>query len=224
MRFSASGIYAGWFHNEIVFGALPATAGFGGPYPNSALPGTKIYLEVTSVEGPPGGVFTFWQTRSNTPSFQVFSGTSESTNNWKLTDGSGRPGTDPYGHRHGRRFAVNLPGAYTVGFTLRDLGTNGPGGGPIHAPSLLYRMRFLAQPEPFTPPPALGRVTPADGWLTCRLVSEPNEPHTLESSDDLVVWRTIAQFETTNSVQTLLLSPISNAPASFFRVSRPSPR
>lgn len=224
LRLSADGPYAGWFHNEIVFGALPATAGFGGPYPDSALPGTKIYLEVTNMEGPPGGEFTFWQTRSNTPSFRVPSGTVNGTNNWKLTDGSGRPGTDPYGHRHGRRFAVNLPGTYTVGFTLRDLGTNGPGGGPIHAPSQLYRMRFLAQPEPFTPPPALGRATLADGRLTCRLVSEPNEPHILESSEDLVAWRTIAQFETTNSVQSLLLSPISDAPACFYRVSRPSPR
>lgn len=224
LRFSADGTYAGWFHNEIVFGALPATAGFGGPYPNSALPGTKIYLEVTTVEGPPGGEFTFWQTRSNTPSFRVPSRTSNGTNNWKLTDGSGRPGTDPYGHRHGRRFAVNLPGTYTVGFTLRDLGTNGPGGGPIHAPSQLYRMRFLAQPEPFTPPPALGRVTLADGKLTCRLVSEPKVPHILESSEDLVAWRTIAQFETTNSVQTLLLSPTTVAPSQHFRVSRPSSR
>jgi hypothetical protein len=74
LRYSTDGPYAGWFHNEIVFGALPATPGFGGPYPESALPGTKIYLEVTHVEGPPGGVFTFWQTRSNTPSFRVPTG------------------------------------------------------------------------------------------------------------------------------------------------------
>lgn len=29
MRYSTNGPYAGWFHNEIVFGALPATPGFG---------------------------------------------------------------------------------------------------------------------------------------------------------------------------------------------------
>ncbi len=219
-RYSDDGPYAGWFHNEIVFGALPATPGFGGPYPESALPGTKIFLEVTRVEGPPGGVFTFWQTRSNTPSFRVPTGAVDSTNHWKLTDGSGRPGTDPYGHRHGRRFAVNLPGIYTVGFTLRDLGTNGPNGGPIHAPSALYLMRFLAQSGPFSPPPVLSRTTLADGQLSCRLVSEPNEPHALEASNDLITWRILTPFDTTNSVQTLLLPAAASAPARFFRVSR----
>jgi hypothetical protein len=220
LRYSTEGPYAGWFHNEIVFGALPATPGFGGPYPESALPGTKIYLEVTHVEGPAGGVFTFWQTRSNTPSFRVPVGTTDGTNHWKLTDGSGRPGTDPYGHRHGRRFAVNLPGLYTVGFTLRDLGTNGPAGGPIHAASAPYLMRFLARPEPFTPPPVLGRSTLVDGNLSFRLVSEPNQPHALEASDDLVAWRTLTRFDTTNSVQ-ILFQPAANvAPARFFRVSR----
>ncbi len=220
LRYSADGPYAGWFNNEIVFGALPATPGFGGPYPESALPGTKIYIEVTQVEGPPGGVFTFWQTRSNTPSFQVPTGVADSTNHWKLTDGSGRPGTDPYGHRHGRRFAVNLPGIYTVGFTLRDLGTNGPNGGPVHAPSALYQMRFLAKPDPFTPPPVLSRITLADRQLACRLVSEPNEPHALEASENLNSWVVLTRFNTTNSVQTLLLPPATITPARFFRVSR----
>ncbi|MBL9127607.1 MAG: hypothetical protein JNL97_08170 [Verrucomicrobiales bacterium] len=224
LRQATEGPYAGWFHNEIVFGALPATPGFGGPYPESALPGTKIFIEVTRVEGPPGGVFTFWQTRSNTPSFRVPTGTADGTNHWKLTDGSGRPGTDPYGHRHGRRFAVDLPGIYTVGFTLRDLGTNGPGGGPIHTPSDLYLMRFLARPEPFTPPPVLSRITRTDGQWACRLVSEPNEPHALEASEDLVAWVTLTRFDTTNSVQSLLLPATNTAPARFFRVSRTPPQ
>ena len=221
LRFATNGLYAGWYQNEIVFGALPATPGFGGPYPNSALPGTKIYLEVSQVEGPPGGEFTFWQTRSNTPSFRVPVGTLAGTNHWKLTDGSGRPGTDPYGHRHGRRFAVNLPGRYTVGFTLRDLGTNGTGGGPIHASSDPYFLRFLAHPEPFTPPPVLGKLTLDNGWLTGRLVSEPNEPHVLEGSADLFVWQLIAQFRTTNSVQRLSVPMGESLPIRFLRVSRP---
>ncbi len=223
LRFSTNGTYAGWFHNEIVFGALPATPGFGGPYPNAALPGTKIYLEVTSVLGPPGGVFTFWQTRSNTPTFTVPAGTLDSTNHWKLTDGSGRPGADPYGHRHGRRFAVNQAGAYTVGFTLRDLGTNGPGAGPIHAPSDRYVMRFLAQPEPFIPPPALGRVTITNGLFQFRLVSEPHEPHALEWSSDLAAWTSLGTFVTTNSVQSFSFPIEGIRAARFFRAARPSP-
>jgi hypothetical protein len=221
LRFATNGLYAGWYHNEIVFGVLPATPGFGGPYPNSPLPGTKVYLEVTQVEGPPGGEFTFWQTRSNTPSFRVPVGTKAGTQNWKLTDGSGRPGTDPYGHRHGRRFAVNLPGSYTVGFTLRDLGTNGPGGGPIHAPSDLFLMRFLAQPEPFIPSPVLGRPNFANGQLSCRLVSEPDQPHVLEGSADLLVWHLVSEFRTTNSVQTVSLPILENLSVRFLRVSRP---
>ncbi len=223
LRFSTNGNYAGWFHNEIVFGALPATPGFGGPYPNAALPGTKIYIEVTSVLGPPGGVFTFWQTRSNTPTFTVPTGTVDSTNHWKLTDGSGRPGADPYGHRHGRRFAVNLPGTYTAGFTLRDLGTNGPGAGPIHAASDLYVMRFLAQPEPFVPPPALVRVTLTNGQFNFRLVSEPNEPHAIEWSSDHAEWTSLGTFITTNSVQFFSFPIEGSRTARFFRASRPSP-
>lgn len=220
LRFSTNGNYAGWFNNEIVFGALPATPGFGGPYPNAALPGAKLYIEVTQVIGPPGGEFTFWQTRSNTPSFRVPTGTLAGTNLWKLTDGSGRPGADPYGHRHGRRFAVNLPGDYTVGFTLLDLGTNGPGAGPIHTPSELYVMRFLAQPEPFIPPPALGRPTNSNGLIQFRLVSEPNEPHVLQQSGDLSEWTDVHQFVTTNSVQLLSVPIQIDTERRFFRALR----
>lgn len=223
LRFSTNGNYAGWFNNEIVFGALPATPGFGGPYPNAALPGAKLYIEVTQVVGPAGGVFTFWQTRSNTPTFTVPAGTVDSTNHWKLTDGSGRPGADPYGHRHGRRFAVNLPGTYTVGFTLRDLGTNGPEAGPIHAPGDLYVMRFMAQPEPFIPPPALGRVTITNHQFSFRLVSEPNEPHALEWSADFNEWNSLGTFTTTNSVQFFSFPIEGIRTARFFRASRPSP-
>jgi hypothetical protein len=50
----------------------------------------------------------------------------------------------------------------------------------------------------------LSRTTLADGQLSCRLVSEPNEPHALEASEDLIAWVILNRFDTTNSVQTLL--------------------
>jgi PEP-CTERM motif len=58
------------------------------------------------------------------------------------------PGEDPFGHIHNRGFTVDQPGDYFVGFRLYDLSTNGPGGGPIHAPSQIYTFHFQAVPEP----------------------------------------------------------------------------
>lgn len=218
LRYAPEGRYAGWYQNEIVFGVYPTLPGLGGPYPYSALAGTVVWLEIPEVRGPAGGVFTFWQTRSNTPTLSIPVGTVAGDAAYKLTDGSGRPGTDPSGHRHGRRFAVNLPGTYEVVFRLSDRGTNGPMGGPLHGPSGPYVLRFLAQPEPFTPPPNLGRPRLTEEGIAFRLVSESRIPHALELSEDLKVWTRMATFVTTNSVQTLVVG--SEAGGRFCRVVR----
>jgi hypothetical protein len=218
LRFAAEGRYAGWYQNEIVFGVYPTLPGLGGPYPYSALPGTVVWLEIPEVRGPEGGVFTFWQTRSNSPTVSVPVGTVDRDSAYRLTDGSGRPGTDPAGHRHGRRFAVNLPGTYEVVFQLSDRGTNGARGGPIHGPSRPFTLRFLAQPDPFTPPPNLGRPRLTLGGMELRLVSESRVAHALEVSGDLKAWTRVSTFTTTNSVQTLVVG--LEADGRFCRVVR----
>jgi hypothetical protein len=63
---------------------------------------------------------------------------------WRVSENDGSPGTDPYGHIHGRRFTATKPGIYTVGLRALDLSENGAGGGPIHTPSDVLKVFFQA--------------------------------------------------------------------------------
>src|SRR6185369_5409348 len=76
-----------------------------------------------------------------------------------ISENNGQPGTDPYGHIHGRQFTTSLPGIYIVGFRLIDLSTNGSGGGPIHSPSDVLPVRFQAGLRVESLQPLADRVT-----------------------------------------------------------------
>ena len=132
--------------------------------PQHAATGSDIWMELTSVTGPDGGSFGFWagdelypdlprSYTDTTPSVSFLA--NQPTGGFKfqlsepLTDPVA-PTEDPFGHIHDRGFTVDLPGTYTVGFTLYDLSTNGPGGGPIEQPSQTYYFTFVAVPEPGT--------------------------------------------------------------------------
>ena len=52
-----------------------------------------------------------------------------------MSQNNGSPGSDPYGHIHGRRFTATTPGVYKVTLQAVDTSTNGTSGGPIHRPS-----------------------------------------------------------------------------------------
>lgn len=143
LNYTNGGRYAGFYQGNITLTALAATAAYAGPVPNAPALGSQIYAQLVSVDGPPGGAFGFWDAGATNPSIAVLTGAT-STNVWRLSENDGSPGSDPYGHIHGRRFTATLPGVYTVGFRAMDWSTNGVGGGPIHTPSEVLRIYFQA--------------------------------------------------------------------------------
>jgi hypothetical protein len=137
------GRFAGYYEGGITPTVLPATANTGGPDPDAPALGSFIEMELASVEGPPGGMFSFWENGATEPTVSLISGET-GTNRWDLSDSDGSPGSDPFGHIHGRRFTATLPGLYRVGFRLFDVSTNGAEGDPIHTPSELLEVHFQA--------------------------------------------------------------------------------
>ena len=143
LDYAASGTYGGYYQGNITLPALAATAAHLGPVSNAPALGSWIFAQLVSVEGPAGGAFAFWETGATAPSVSLLTGTT-GTNTWRLSENDGSPGTDPYGHIHGRRFTATKPGVYTVGLRALDFSTNGVGGGPIHTPSTVLKMYFQA--------------------------------------------------------------------------------
>ena len=121
--------------------------------------GAWIWMEITSVSGPAGAHFGFWDENwseyYDTPT--VSFATNEPTGGYKfiLGEGINSAGEDPSGHIHGRAWTADKPGDYIIGFTLYDLSTNAPGGGPWHPPSQVYYYHFKAGPS-FLPTMSVG--------------------------------------------------------------------
>jgi hypothetical protein len=111
--------------------------------PNAAAPGSVIYLQITNVAGPAGGRFEFWESTGTFPSVSIPVGNG-ATNLIKVSQSTGAPGDDPWGHIHGRRFTATVPGIYHVTFRALDLSTNGPANGPQHTPSAPITIAFQA--------------------------------------------------------------------------------
>ena len=130
-----TGPCAGYYEGCIPMLVVPATAANGGPVANHAAPGSRLEVQLVSLTGPPGGTLGFWETGEAMPAFSLSVGESAGTNSLCVSANNGEPGCDPYGHIQGRRLAVSQPGLYCLGFRVMDTSTNGPGGGPIHAPS-----------------------------------------------------------------------------------------
>lgn len=145
LNLTNSGTYAGYYQpGGLTIAVLAQTPTNGGPAPNAPAPGSLIFVRVVSVQGPSGGEFSFWDVGATAPTFRVPVGTTTGTNTYQAGQNNGSPGSDPYGHIHGRVFAVNKPGLYTIGFQAFDNSTNGVGGGPIHTPSQVYNFRWQA--------------------------------------------------------------------------------
>jgi hypothetical protein len=142
--------YEGWyFTGDLVFVALAATPNYGGPEAQAAALGSHIQVVLETVSGPPGATLGFWETQqdgvdSTNLTWTVPAGLSNGTNHIVVSETDGSPTADPYGHTHGRIYSVNKPGLYSVGFRFVDTSTNGPGGGPIQAPSDRFYLYFQA--------------------------------------------------------------------------------
>ena len=143
LDYTNSGRFAGYYQQNITLTALPATLPFGGPDPDAAALGANLQFEMSCFSAPPGGAFGFWDVGSTSPSVSLTDGQS-SPLRWRLSENNGVPGTDPFGHIHGRRFSATKPGLYQIGFQVFDVSTNGPGGGPIQSPSTILPVWFQA--------------------------------------------------------------------------------
>ena len=138
-----TGRFAGYFVGNLTVTALSPTPGHPAYATNAAAPGSWIFAELSSVDGPAGGQFAFWEAGAVTPTITLPTGTT-GTNTWRLSESDGSSGTDPYGHIHGRRFTATLPGIYTVGFRALDFSANGTAGAPIHSASTELKIHFQA--------------------------------------------------------------------------------
>jgi hypothetical protein len=143
MNFMTSGTYSNYYAGNISITALPATLANGGPAFNAPALGSFIVAEITSVEGPDGGAFGFWEAGAKVPTYSVPVGTTNGTGRIELSDisaGAGLPDADPHGHIHGRQFTLSKPGLYKVGFTLYDVAEYYP----VHSPSDIFYINFAS--------------------------------------------------------------------------------
>jgi hypothetical protein len=105
--------------------------------------GSWIHMGMVSATGPAGGELAFWEVNANSPTIRLRVGET-GTNLWQISENDGSPGSDPYGHIHGRNFTATKPGLYIMAVRFVDRSTNGIGGGPIHAPSDVIYVAFQA--------------------------------------------------------------------------------
>jgi hypothetical protein len=144
LRLANDGPRAGQFEGVIPMIAVPATSANGGPAEHHAALGSCLAVQLVSLAGPPQATLGFWESGESQPRFTMPVGSAAAGCGFQLSQSDGMMSCDPYGCIEGRHFAVTQPGLYGLGFRVVDTSTNGPGGGPIHAPSELYYMYLQA--------------------------------------------------------------------------------
>ncbi len=142
--------YEGFYYmNDLVFVAQAATPDYGGPEPDAAGLGTVVFAQLLGIKGPAGSHLQFWETTqdgvdSTNLTWTVPIPLTGGTNLIQVTQTPPSPTSDPYGHLHGRIYSVDQPGFYVTTWRFVDLSTNGPGGGPVQAPSAPFDLFFQA--------------------------------------------------------------------------------
>lgn len=178
-----AGLNAGFYRGDVLtFTALAAADQGTGQLEGRALFGSRLAVQVVSVDGPSGGEVQFWEGDGENPgnqiTFRVPAGARDATASFVISENNGAPGADPYGHIHGRAFTTNLPGRYLVGFRLIDVSTNGPGGGPLHAPSAVLVLGLQAGPT-------VDSLEPSTAGALVKFRSAPGVSNVLESASAL---------------------------------------
>lgn len=179
---------------------------------NAAAPGSVMYFQITNVTGPAGGAFEFWESSGNAPAFSIPVG-SGATNAIKVSQSSGLPGEDPWGHIHGRRFTATKPGIYLVTIRALDLSTNGPSGSPIHTASAPLTIAFQAG---F----AMASVTRAGGVATIRFGTSVTHDFTVQANTSVAAdtWFNVSgKLRGTDYFQSVQ-DPAARDGARFYRV------
>lgn len=144
----------GWHASELTF-----TTELGGADPR---------IELVSVQGPAGGNFAFWEVGATTPTWSRAAG-------WDSAQG-GIPSfpvvLNGDNHAHGRAFAMDKPGLYTVVFRAVDAADE-------FAASTSKTITFVAQQ-----PPKLS-ITVAGGNASLSFTSRANLVYNLQVCTDL---------------------------------------
>lgn len=186
LTLATTGTYAGYYQGNITLTGLAATEVHAGPEDFAAALGTQIHVQLVAVTGPVGGVFSFWEAGATSPTINLTNGASL-TNTFRISENDGTPGSDPYGHIHGRRFTATLPGIYTVSFRALDFSTNGPNGGPIHQPSAVVKIYFQAGVN-------LKAIAPAGNQTRITFAAPAGKNWEIEASDSLppnAIWNAV---------------------------------
>lgn len=204
---------------DITFTSAALTPDNGGPEPFAALPGTHVVMVFDSVIGPEGGEIAFWDSfdgffDATEITFTVPVKTKGGTNQFSLSENDGSAGSDPYGHIHGRKFSVNRPGLYTVGFRLIDSARNGPGGEPLHTQSDLAWFNFQAGTT-------INQITRHEEGVVLTFGTEEGKSYYIETSETATgahPWRTLfGPVNGNDRLQTVEL-PLPGGSTAFFRL------
>ena len=180
MVLRTTGFNSGYYRGDsLTFTALSATDLGTGQVLGRALLGSRLAVQLVSVTGPAAGAVQFWEGDEENPgnqiTFSVPVGEIRGTNAFIISENDGTPGSDPYGHIHGREFTTSTAGLYTVGFRLIDVSTNGIGGGPMHSPSAVLPIYFQAGP-------VIESIVRAPNGIRVQFRSAPGVTNVLEAS------------------------------------------
>lgn len=172
--------YLGYYYtDDQVFIALAATLNNGGPEVGHAALGTFIQVKLLSVEGPAGASFGFWETAedgvdSTNLTWSMPVPFQNGTNLIAVTQSDGSPGSDPYGHLHGRIYSFTKPGFYVATWQFVDTSTNGPGGGPVDLPSAPFSTYYQADLT-------IAGITDATNSVNVFIATPSNQPDDLST-------------------------------------------
>ncbi len=221
--------YLGYYYtDDLVFIALAATPDNGGPEPGAAALGTYVQVKLLSVEGPPGASFGFWETLENgvdstNLTWSVPVPYANGTNLIHVSESDGSPGSDPYGHIHGRIYSFTKPGLYRATWQFVDTSSNGSNGGPVELPSQPFYLYYQAG---FT----IGGIAPGTNSVNVTFGAPSNIPdsgigpasnYQLWGSPSLgtnAVWQPVDNVVVGDDHLHTVSVPLST-PARFFRLS-----
>lgn len=213
-RYANAGPCALQYECALPLMAVPATFSYGGPATNAAALGSRLEVELVSLNGPPQASLSVWESGQAQPCLDLPTGEVAGTNRIVVSQTQEAPTADSYGCVPGRHLAVSRPGLYCLGLRVVDTSTNGPAGGPIHTPSPLYQVYLQAG----LTIASLSRQTAS---ATALFGGEPGKAFYLERSPTLrpaASWQTVAgPLAGTNRLQTLT-DPTVAGTASFFRL------
>ena len=218
MALRTTGLNKGYYRGDVLtFTALSATDEGTGQVHGRALLGSRLAVELVSVSGPSGGSVAFWEGDGENPgdsvTFSVSVGTTNGTSSFVISENDGKPGTDPYGHIHGRAFTTSLPGLYTVGFRLIDISTNGLNGAPMHTPSAVLPMYFQAGPN-------IETIQSSSNGFRISFRSAPGVSNVLESTESLTpaAWKSVGPTVRGNSTLQSIIDTNSPTQTRVYRL------